>query len=466
MFNILDWSVIISSTFILFSGEVCFMARYRFWFLFAGSIIFTVIVLALLVSIFERKQQARVVFPQVVEVKHNEPDPSVWGKNFPREYETYMKTLTTMEMSEYSKYGRYGGSEAFSKLDKYPNYIRLFAGYPFSVEYREERGHLNALEDMLATKRLGDNKPGACVTCKSSDNPRVFEAIGEDKFYQTPAKELIATHGIEHSISCADCHEAGTMELRVTRPAFIRAMSERGIDISKASHQEMRSYVCGQCHVEYYWQKSDIKLTFPWINGFRIDDIEAYYDEIGFSDWTHQETGAAMVKIQHPEFELWSTGIHARSGVTCPDCHMPYMREGSIKLTDHWIQTPLATITRSCLQCHNQTESEMKSRVIEIQDRTFSLLNRSENAIIAAMDGIKLAIEAGAGDAELKRARELHRKAQIRWDFISAENSMGFHSGQEAVRMLGDSIDYARQAELEAYKVLVKRRPQPERAAR
>jgi len=439
------------------------MRHYRFWIILGASMLLTIAALALLVSIFERKQQAKVFFPQVVEIKDDESDPDVWGKNYPREYDAYMRTLETSDFDEYSKYGRYGGSEAFSKLDKHPNYRRLFAGYPFSIEYREERGHMHALNDMLATKRLGDAKPGACVTCKSSDNPRVIKAIGEKKFYSTPAKKLISEQSIKHPISCADCHEAGIMALRITRPAFTRAMKSRGIDVSKATRQEMRTYVCAQCHVEYYWQKSDYFLTFPWKNGLTIDNIEAYYDEIGFSDWTHAETGAPMVKIQHPEFELWSTGIHGRSGVACADCHMPYVREGSVKITDHWIHTPLATIERSCITCHRQSEEEMKERVLQIQDRTYSLLQRSENAIIAAIDRIKQAKEAGATDAELKEARELHRKAQIRWDFISAENSMGFHSGQEATRMLGDSIDFARQAELTAYKVLANRRPQSAR---
>jgi nitrite reductase (cytochrome c-552) len=75
---------------------------------------------------------------------------------------------------------------------------------------------------------------------------------------------------------------------------------------------------------------------------------------------------------------------------------------------------------------------------------------RAEEAIIAAIDAIKAAKEAGASDEMLQEARLLHRKAQLRWDFISAENSMGFHSPQEAARILGEAIDYARQAELSA----------------
>jgi len=161
-----------------------------------------------------------------------------------------------------------------------------------------------------------------------------------------------------------------------------------------------------------------------------------------------------LVKIQHPDFELWSTGIHARSGVACPDCHMSYKREGALKVSDHWVRTPLVNLTNSCATCHRLSEEELRTRVLEEQDRTYSLLNRAEKAILAAQDGIRVAQNSGVPDEVLKEAQSLHRKAFIRWDFISAENSMGFHSPQEAVRILGDAIDYARQGELAAYKAI------------
>lgn len=431
--------------------------RTKRWLTFGGSILVTILVAALLINIFERQQEGRVTYMKIVEISPGDPDPEVWKVNFPREYEAYMRTVRTSEMDEYSKWGRYGGSESFSKLEKHPDYRRLFAGYPFSVEYREERGHMNALKDMLASPRLGDEKPGTCMTCKSSQVPAFVEQYGAELFYKTPVKELVEKHGFKHSVVCADCHDSKTMELKITRIAFKEAMQRRGIDISKASRQEMRSYVCGQCHVEYYFKGPGKYLTFPWDQGMVLDSIDAYYEKEGFSDWTHAESKAPMIKMQHPEFEIWSTGIHARSNVSCADCHMPYRREGAIKITDHWIRSPLGNLTNACLTCHRQSETEMRERVLQIQDRTYGLMQRSERAIISAIDGIKAAMQVGATDEELKAARQLHRKSQMRWDFISAENSMGFHSSQEVARILGDAIDYARQAELEAYKVLVKR---------
>ncbi len=420
-----------------------------------GTVVVTVAVTALLVNIFERKQEAKLSYLKIVEIPHGEPDPEKWSVNFPREYSAYMKTMKTSEMIQYSKWGRYGGSEAFSKLEHTPDMKLLFAGYPFSVEYNEERGHMNALTDMLQIKRLGDKKPGACMTCKSPQVPLFIEKNGAAQFYNTPVKTLVDSAGFKHSISCADCHNAETMALEVRRPAFIEAMAKLGVDVKNADRQAMRTYVCAQCHVEYYWQKEDKYLTFPWAKGTNIDSIDAYYEELHFKDWEHEITKAPMIKIQHPEYELWSSGIHARSGVTCADCHMPYTREGSIKVTDHWIRTPLVNLHNACLTCHREPEEEMRDRVLEIQDKTYALMTRAEHAIISCMDGIKKAMESGATDEELKEARSLHRKSQMRWDFISAENSMGFHSPQEAARMLGDAIDYARQAELSAYKVLI-----------
>ncbi len=421
----------------------------------------TAFVTFLLVTIFERQQEARLTYYRVVDIPPREPNPEVWGQNFPQQYEGWKNTMLTSKFDDYSKYGRYGGSEAFQKLDKVPDYRRLFAGYPFSVDYREERGHANALKDMLETKRLGDAKPGSCMTCKSPQVPILMDQLGVEQFYATPVKELVEKHGVKYSIACADCHDANTMALTITRPAFKEAMAVRNIDLDNASRQEMRSYVCAQCHVEYYFRGPNKTVVFPWKHGLTADDMEKYYDEEDFSDWNHEETNAPMIKMQHPDFELWSTGVHARAGVSCPDCHMPYTRVGAAKVSSHWVNTPLAHINTSCVPCHRQSEEEMKGRVLQIQDRTYNQMRHAEAALLAAMDGIKSAMQAGVPDDRLAEARKLHRRAQLRWDYISAENSMGFHSSQEAVRVLGDATDFARQAQLSAYRAMIESGKQP-----
>lgn len=398
---------------------------------------------ALIVSIQDRKTEAEEYPLQVVEILEDELDPAVWGLNFPREYDSFLKT------ADDSIDTPYGGSIPYSKIERYPAMARLWAGYAFSFDHDEERGHYYALTDQKETGRITEVKqPGACANCHAAEAPQLIATMGWETFNSTPYDELAPR--LHTGTSCADCHDPDTLELRISRPAFSNAMETRGVDLSEATHQEMRSYVCAQCHVEYYFQGEDKVLTFPWENGLTVDDIESFYDEYDFADWTHRETGAPMIKIQHPEFETWSSGLHARSGVGCADCHMPYVREGAVKVSDHWLRSPLTNINASCQTCHRQTEQELLDRVASIQDLTAGLLRSAEEALIDAIDAIVAAQAAGVGDAGLEEARRLHRRASIRWDFVSSENGTGFHSPQEAARVLADSINYARQAQLAA----------------
>ena len=401
----------------------------------------------LLVDIQAKKNEANQYPLQVLQIPEDELDPEVWGANFPRQYDSFLKTAdSTIETT-------YGGSVPYSKLEANPALVRLWAGYSFSIDHNEERGHQNALVDQKATQRVTTvSQPGACANCHAAEAPQLIEELGWEQFNSTPYNEL---QGQLHTgSSCADCHDPNTMELRVTRPAFKNAMEVNGVDLENATRQEMRTYVCAQCHVEYYFEGENKVLTFPWTQGFNIDNIEAFYDDIEFKDWTHAESGAQMIKVQHPEFELSSTGIHARSGVSCADCHMPYMREGAVKVSDHWLRSPLDNISQSCQVCHRLPEEDLLERVLTIQDTTAELLRRTEEAIVDAIDAIVAADEAGASDIDLEEARNLHRRASIRWDFVSSENSTGFHSPQEAARALATAIDYARQAELSASNVL------------
>jgi nitrite reductase (cytochrome c-552) len=429
----------------LLEGRKAMTKIVKYGALVGGAAALTALVTGLLVSIVERKEEARQHPLRLKEIAVDEPDSDRWAENFARQADGLKRTKQNLGRT------KYGGSENYQRLDVNPALKRLWAGYPFSIDYREERGHVWAFTDVTETKRLGEQKPGTCFTCKSSRNPSLMREIGVAEFYKVPMKDLVArmrAEGKELAVGCADCHDGKTMALRITRPAFAEAMKARGIDVSKASRQEMRSFVCGQCHVEYYFAGEGKYLTFPWGNGFKIEEIEKYYDDLGFKDWVHGETKAPMIKIQHPEFEMWSTGIHARSNVACADCHMPYTREGGVKVSDHWVRSPLFNISQACQQCHRWPDEELKERVKIIQDRTADLLKKSEAALLDAIDDIKGVMAAGATDDQLKQARSLHRRAQIRWDFIASENSMGFHSPQEAARWLGESIDFARQAQI------------------
>jgi len=277
-------------------------------------------------------------------------------------------------------------------------------------------------------------------------------------------------------VTCVDCHHPDSMSLRVTRPAFIHGiralarsdqalphlpsverwrMGERKQEYDpnvEATRQEMRSLACAQCHVEYYFKGDGKLLTYPWHKGLKAEQIETYYDEVGWQDWSHTDTGAPVLKAQHPEFELWSQGIHARSGVACADCHMPYVRQGAIKVSDHHVRSPLLNIARACQTCHHFPEEELLARATAIQDRTKALLDRAEVATVDLIRELSRAKTGGANATALSAAQALQRKAQWRLDFVSAENSMGFHAPQEAARLLAEAIDYARQGQVEVLK--------------
>jgi nitrite reductase (cytochrome c-552) len=422
--------------------------------LLASAFIVGAVVMAalgvLLTNIQSRKNEAGDYPAKVVTISDTELDPAVWAQNFPRQYDSFSKTKDDTISTPY------GGSVPFNKLERVPAMVRIWAGNAFSVDYNKARGHYYALIDQKKTQRQQFAKqPGACANCHAAEAPQLIAQMGWENFNHTPYATLSET--LHTGSSCADCHDPKTMQLRITRPAFINAMKDRGIDVTQATRQEMRTYVCAQCHVEYYFKGDNKVLTFPWSKGLNIDNIEAYYDAIGFKDWTHKETNAPMLKMQHPEFEMWSSGLHAKSGVSCADCHMPYMREGAVKVSDHWLRSPLSNLNNACQTCHKQDEAALRERVLTIQERTATLLRRTEAALISAIDAIKAAQAAGVSDTDLATARQLHRRASMRWDFVSSENSTGFHSPQEAARILADAIDYARQAQVAAINVTPKK---------
>ncbi len=497
----------------------------------AGAVTFALV--ALLINISTRKEEERVPFTRVAEVTEISTDPVPWGMNWPRQFDSYQRTVDVTQT-------RYGGSSAIpqQKLDAEPWLKRLYAGYAFSIDYRERRGHAYMLYDQEVTERVTKRpQPGACLHCHASiaptwrrigaadlGQPTTEEALsksfdwpavmrGFEKMSMMPYAEAYAevlktpdgtpgenqplmpggttapttpgadagtqATGEAHPVSCIDCHDPNTMALRVTRPGFINgiqalATSDAEVPFAPsiarwrqgnrqtpydpnvdASRQEMRSFVCGQCHVEYYCGPK-MTLFFPWSEGLRVQNIESVYaktkfpDGTPFNDWVHGETGAPVLKAQHPEFEMWSQGVHARAGVACADCHMPYVREGAMKVSDHWVRSPLLMVNRSCQTCHNVSEEELQARVAAIQDRTKELLTRSSVALTDMLDAILAAKAAGASEEQLQELYKLQRSAQWRIDFVSSENSMGFHADQESARILAEALDYARQAQARA----------------
>lgn len=424
--------------------------------------------LALYSNIMERKQEARDPFFRVVELTDETYDPSIWGKNFPLQFDSYRKTVDQVRT-------RFGGSEAVpkaptdadprslvsqSRLQEDPRLRTMWDGYAFAVDFREERGHAFMLDDQTFTERQNVvQQPGSCVNCHASAYGAYKELGGGDivkgfhELNKMPYFE--ARKHVSHPVACIDCHDAKTMALRITRPAFMEGMrvlkESQGVanyDVNRdATRLEMRSFVCGQCHVEYYFKGEGKTLTYPWHKGLKIENMMAYYEEVEHKDWSHAITGAPALKAQHPEFEMWNQGIHARSGVSCADCHMPYIREGAMKVSSHHVRSPLLSLNASCQTCHKVPENELKFRVETIQQRTYDLRGVAMNALIDLINDIRAAQTNGVGDAQLTEARKMQRRAQFYLDFVEAENSMGFHAPQEATRILGESIDFSRRGQ-------------------
>jgi nitrite reductase (cytochrome c-552) len=337
-------------------------------------------------------------------------------------------------------------------LERDPRLAVLWAGYAFSKDYNQGRGHFHSIEDIRQTLRTNPITAATCWTCKSPDVVRLMDQMGPEAFYAGKWVDLGGE--IAHPIGCLDCHDPKTMNLKITRPALKEAFERQGKDITKATHQEMRTLVCAQCHVEYYFQGKGNYLTFPWDQGKSVEEAEAYFDEINFSDWQHQLSKTPMLKAQHPDYELWEKGIHAQRGVACADCHMPYRTEGGIKFTDHKIQSPLANIANSCQVCHREDEETLRQSVFERQDKIREIRINAEDALVKAHIEAKAAWDAGATEEEMKPVLQLIRHAQWRWDYTAASHGASFHAPLEVARILGTSVEKAQEARLLLARVL------------
>lgn len=379
---------------------------------------------------------------KAAQVPPGEYDPAVWGKAYPLQYESYKKMSETSP----SPTG-YGGSVNVQKSDMQPELFMNFKGMPFSKDYSEDRGHTYAVEDLLHSKRIGPASKGACITCKTPYIEQFYQESGWG-YANKPLTELLEKS--KHPVSCANCHDSATMNLRVINPAFIEAQARKGIDVSKATREEMRTYVCAQCHSEYYMEPGTSKVIFPWDKGVKPEEMYSYYGEKPnkfVQDWQHPDSKAPMLKAQHPDYETFSTSTHGKAEVSCADCHMPYMRKDGQKYTSHFITSPLKTLDASCSSCHTQGTAWLSERVKTIQDQTWQLQHTAGLTVAKAHEAIKKASEMpNANQDELTKARELVRHAQWLWDIVAAENSMGFHNPDQIMTTLGQANELGHQA--------------------
>lgn len=419
------------------------------WLLYFITIVVVFLIGLFASSILERKSESKFTYENLKPINEFEPKNSVWGENYPREYQTYLNTLDTTFAS------KHGGSAKIDMLEKYPDLVILWAGYAFSRDYNQGRGHYYAVADVRKTLRTDVPQPSTCWTCKSTDVPRLMNKMGIAEFYKTPWKELGAE--VVNPIGCQDCHDPKTMSLRITRPALIEAFQRQGKDISKSTLQEMRSLVCAQCHVEYYFKGKDDKyLTFPWDKGMSVENMEKYYDEIEHVDWVHAISKAPMLKSQHPDFEVFTNGIHYERGLSCADCHMPYKSDGGIKFTDHHIQSPLNNVSNSCLICHRETEAKLIKNVYDRQDKILELSKIATGLLVKAHFEAKAAWDAGASEEQMKPILKLIRHAQWRWDYVAATHGGSFHAPIECAGILATSIEKSNEARLLLQELLIK----------
>ncbi|HBI15072.1 MAG TPA: ammonia-forming cytochrome c nitrite reductase [Desulfobulbaceae bacterium] len=391
-------------------------------------------------------------------IKRLESRSSEWGKHYQHQYDSYLETKKSDRIDD--------------MLAKDPALVVLWAGYAFSKDYNAPRGHFYMLEDNINTLRTGapvdaasGPLPTACWTCKSTDVPRLIDKIGENDFYTGKW----ARHGSEvvNPVGCADCHDNETMKLTLTRAYLNRALDAEGsLKTADVKQEDMRSLVCAQCHVEYYFKKTEWTdkegkaqaagvVTLPWAKGFGAEAMEKYYDEINFSDWTHQLSKTPMLKAQHPDYELYKTGIHGLNGVSCADCHMPELQEGGAKYSSHNVSNPLDNLAKTCLTCH-EDENILRKTVERKKERRDELAKTATDVIARAHLEAGKAWQSGATEEEMKDILLDIRHAQWRWDLAVAGHGSYFHAPEETLRILASAINKGQDARVKLRVVLAK----------
>ncbi len=424
------------------------------WAIFAIVMVGVFILGLLAASITERRAEVATLYAnKVIEITGINAKSEEWGLNYPREYNTWKKTKD-MDFSS-----KHLGNTPEDVLESRPEMVVLWAGYAFSRDYSAPRGHMYTIEDMVNTLRVGspdenhaDLQPSTCWTCKSPDVPRMMHEEGIAEFY----KAAWSAHGCEivNPIGCADCHDPQTMQLAISRPALVEAFERQGRSIDDATPQEMRSLVCAQCHVEYYFKGDGKYLTFPWDVGMTVETMEEYFDNLAYADWTHALSRTPMLKAQHPDYELFILGPHGQRGLSCADCHMPYKSEGGIKYSDHQVTSPLKNISSTCQTCHRDSEESLMAYVYEYQDKALEIRDRVEVELSKAHILAKTAWDNGAQDAAMAEALKYIRQAQWRWDYAVASHGGSFHAPVETQRILAHSLDRSLQAQLTLQSVL------------
>ncbi len=391
---------------------------------------------------------------------------------FPKQYASFEQNDESTVMTEYKGSVPYHKNDITDPLPKgfkhaQPYLKNLWLGYPFMYEYNEARGHTHAVEDFVNIDRINRyaEKGGLPATCWNCKTPKMMEWVKQygNGFWTKDVNEFRTQLDVrDHSIGCATCHDPQTMELRLYSEPLKDWLKRSGQDVNKLSRNEMRTLVCAQCHVEYYFTHKDngpaARPVFPWDKGKNPEDMYQYYKNHGpkngpFADWVHPASKTPMIKMQHPEYETFIDGPHGAAGVSCADCHMAYQKVDGQKISSHWWTAPLKDPNMTaCRKCHADKSPEyLKQRVIYTQKKTYDQLIKAQDISVKAHEAVRLANDytgekAPDYDALMQEAREMVRKGQLFWDYVSAENSVGFHNPAKALDTLMTSMECSQKA--------------------
>lgn len=316
----------------------------------------------------------------------------------------------------------YGGTGPQDYLEDYPYLKTIYAGYGFSKHYERAKGHSYALQDVLGTQRP---KGGAsCLSCKTSQFTEALEEEGSS--VHSMDFEEFAAERVEIGMTCADCHAEAPGIVNARRYHILEGAGSLPAEV-KLSDREM---ACVQCHVEYYMSPEENATTLPWTEGLGADEAYAYYEKEGYYDWVHPDTGAELLKAQHPEAETFYGSIHQQAGLDCATCHMPVNDDSGRMMHEHHWTSPLTTVEDSCLTCHEGDSAEVMIREAEnMQKAVTDQTDKIAQKLVAMIE--KLSEEVGKGarsEADLDKLRGLQREAQFYWDYVFVENSEGFHN--------------------------------------
>ncbi len=359
------------------------------WILFFVTIGVVFLLGLLASSIIERRSEALFVNTPKTVIRDGEVRNEKWGENYPREFQSYYGTADTTFRS------KYGGNATVDMLEEIPEMVVLWAGYLFSRDYKQGRGHFYAIQDINNTLRTGapmtadaGPQPTTCWTCKSPDVPRMMKEEGITQYFNKKVAE-----GANY-------------------------------------------------------------LTFPWDKGMTVEEMEEYYDGVEFSDWTHSLSKAPMLKAQHPDYEVAQHGIHAQRGVACADCHMPYQSEGGVKFTNHKMQSPLNNIAASCQVCHREETQTLVQNVYDRQDKVLEARHELEKTLVRAHVEAKKAWDLGATEPQMKDILKGIRRAQWRWDYVAATHGGSFHAPLECARIVAAGVSIALDTRLKLARLL------------